>query len=90
MKSFILFAAIGAVVAGFYGHRQVGRNVARSIDDVRSVVINESDIHARRKRGETIGRIQALYLVGAGVPAIVGAVLGVFGWLVWKAFTWLL
>ena len=88
MQSFILFVMFGAVLAGFYGHRQVGRNTARSIADVRNVAIDESDVHMRRARAETVGRIQGIYLVGVAVPAIAGAALGVFGWLVWKVFVW--
>jgi nitrate reductase NapE component len=89
MKSFVLFVVIGAALAGFYGHRQLGPNTARTIADVRSIPINESDAHARRARAATIGWIQGLHLSGVMIPAIAGAVLGVFGWLVWKAFVWL-
>jgi hypothetical protein len=57
MGSFVLFIIIGAALAGYYGHRQVGANTARSIADVRSIPIDESDAHVRRARAETIGRI---------------------------------
>jgi hypothetical protein len=86
MESFVLFVVIGAAFAGFYGHRQLGRNTARTIADVKSIPINESDAHAQRARAAAIGRIQGLYLCGV---AIAGAVLGVFGWLVWRVFVWL-
>jgi hypothetical protein len=88
MESFVLFVAIGAALAGVYGHRQVGRNTARTIADVRSIPIDESDAHARRARAETVGRIQGLYLSGVMVPAAAGAALGALAWLVWKAFAW--
>jgi hypothetical protein len=83
---FLTCIGVGAILGGTCGHLAIAGRTQRSLEDVHSVSIDETDPAERRARSRTVGRIEGLHLSAVIMLAFVGGAAGLAVWLLTFAF----